>query len=84
MWSKVLTFIFVFAVSSNAQNFDEFIANFKAERNFIDNPCNGRSGAHFARNSRGCSWYFACDSEGAVIREDRCPGDLRQNIKKPF
>lgn len=56
-----------------------FLSKIKAERGFEDNPCAGRSGAHFAVNPRGCSWYFACTNDNTVDREDRCPTGLHFN-----
>lgn len=41
---------------------------------FKENPCTGE---RFARNSRGCSWYFICNLEtNEVDKEDRCPDNL--------
>lgn len=76
MIEKILL-VFLLATCASASNFEKFLARIKNERNFADNPCSGRSGSHFARNYRGCSWYYACNSENEVIREDRCPDGLR-------
>jgi hypothetical protein len=76
---RKIAIILLIATFASAQDFVALLARIKAERGeqFAENPCSGRSGAHFARNSRGCSWYFACNTENEVIRQDRCPGKLR-------
>lgn len=75
MFGKILFVAFLITVSG--QDLDELIARVKAEGGFLDNPCAGREGPHFAINTRGCSWYFACNGENEVVRQDRCPDGLR-------
>lgn len=38
----------------------------------INNPCSGRNETHFARNNRGCAWYFVCNNINEAVREGRC------------
>lgn len=74
---KILALVFVLATFTGAQNIEEFLARIKAEKGFVENPCSGRTGSHFARNTRGCSWYFACNGQNEAVREDRCGPGLR-------
>lgn len=64
-----------------AQNFEEFMVQTNKLQGFeIDHsPCSGRSGGHFGRNSRGCSWFFQCNEFNEIVREDRCPEGLYFN-----
>jgi hypothetical protein len=77
MIGKLICLSLLLANFAGAQNVEEFLAKIKAERGFEENPCAGRAGAHFARNTRGCSWYFACGGSNSVLREDRCGPGLR-------
>ena len=77
MIGKISLLVIVFVTFASGQNIEEFIAKLKADGRYQENPCAGVTGSHFARNNRGCAWYFACDNNNEVIREDRCPGTLR-------
>jgi hypothetical protein len=45
------------------------------------NPCGNRAGNYFARNPRGCSWYFVCENS-QVVRENRCERGFRFNYDR--
>lgn len=75
--------IFLLALAyARAQSFEEILRSIQAKKSFEGNPCSGRTGVHFARNYRGCSWYFACGSANNVIREDRCHDGLIFNYEE--
>jgi hypothetical protein len=46
------------------------------------NPCKNRiEPNHFARNPRGCSWYFVCE-DNEVVRENRCEKGFHFNYDR--
>lgn len=45
-------------------------------------PCNGKPGtAYYARNPRGCAWFFTCNI-GQAPKEGRCPQGFTFNHEK--
>lgn len=49
------------------------------ENGFADDVCGYRNSAHFARNTRGCSWFWFCNEQNEAVSEDRCPENYRFN-----
>lgn len=47
---------------------------------FTEEACGGQNKVHLARNARGCSWFWYCNSNNVVIGQDRCPGGFRFNF----
>lgn len=78
MENKIFLF-FVLVTIGNAAKIDDFLLGKGVESAAESNPCGNREGAHFAKNTRGCSWYFVCDSNNTVTREDRCVDGLHFN-----
>lgn len=73
MIGKLFLLSFLLVGFASAQNFEAFLRRLKEERRFDDeNPCAGRTDAHFARNTRGCAWYHECTADGVAARQDRC------------
>lgn len=63
-----------------AQDYNQFLAKIERDRGFNDDEaCSGRDELHFARNSRGCSWFFACNDLNQIISENRCPEGFHFN-----
>lgn len=40
-----------------------------------DAVCTNRYERHFARNTRGCSWYWYCTEKNIAMSQSRCPVD---------
>jgi len=60
----------------SAQDIDAYLGKMRAE-SFLENPCVGE---RFARNTRGCSWFFVCDLDtNEVESQNRCPPDMYFN-----
>jgi Chitin binding Peritrophin-A domain len=76
MIGKLILFSFLSLTVANAKSIDNFLAQIKVSPAAEPNPCGNRVGDHFARNNRGCSWYFVCDDKNEIVREDRCDNGL--------
>lgn len=48
-------------------------------RAVADERCTGN---RFEINTRGCSWFFVCDDEKVLLREDRCPEGFHFDVKE--
>lgn len=72
MIEKLIILSIFFTTLANANVSDSFISRIKVEPAAETNPCGNRAGEHFARNTRGCSWYFVCDEKNEIVREGRC------------
>lgn len=60
-----------FTTAFDIGNIRSFLTTIKDTRAAFDvNPCTGRT---FAKNTRGCSWFWQCSDDGLPVRQDRCP-----------
>jgi len=73
MIAKTLLISALLVTFVSAQDIDTFLGKIREER-LADNPCTGKP---FARNTRGCSWFFVCNVDtGEVESQNRCPQDM--------
>ncbi|CRL08014.1 CLUMA_CG020982, isoform A [Clunio marinus] len=72
---KVLTLICILLLAKiKADSVEDFLLYSKvvAMKESQENACMDNE-SQFVRSNRGCAWYFLCDEDRQVIREDRCP-----------
>lgn len=62
----------------SAQDIDKLLAKIGANR-YSENPCTGE---RFAKNTRGCSWFFVCDDDNQVIQQNRCPENFYFSVER--
>lgn len=80
MENKIIL-LFVLITVGNAAKRDNFLYGKSVEYAEL-NPCRNRQGAHFAKNTRGCSWYFVCDDNNNLVSENRCDDGLHFNYNQ--
>lgn len=66
-----------FTTAFDIENFRNVLSGIKNKQRLQSSQC---IGPRFAVNTRGCSWFWVCDEDNVVIRQDRCPDGLHFNV----
>lgn len=69
---KVIIFGIFLVSCASAQDLEKLLKQAVTHRGYEDNPCTGRNDAHWAKNNRGCSWFYTCGANNVLIEQNRC------------